>query len=188
MSKTTLALRLVAILAASSVLFLVALVGGLAPLAACDQFPSDQVDGSSSTLGEGGSSTTTSAGLQSVDATTLCARLIDQCGQSLAPQSCQQNFQALRVTPACNTALASAPCSDLTNSSSTTMASCFPPCSGTLAQCNADGTLTVCTTEGTTEVHDCQSACVAQGYTRWTGVCDTTYMGQASDRPQCWCQ
>lgn len=97
-------------------------------------------------------------------------------------------FGSLRVTDACVSAMESATCAGLADTSSSVSRTCFPPCSGTLATCGSDGTLTFCTAEGSTRVADCSESCVVDGYTKWTGVCGTSKDGQTVDRAQCWCE
>lgn len=137
------------------------------------------------TTSSGGAS---ASGRVALDAQALCKRLIEECGQALAMQECVRSFGVLRVTRACADAIAGASCAQLVDSSSPVLSTCFPPCSGTLATCNADGTLTYCTVAGTTQTADCQAACVADGYSSWTGTCGTSHDGQVADRAQCWCE
>jgi hypothetical protein len=125
---------------------------------------------------------------EQLDANTMCTRLINECGQAITLSDCIKSFASLRVTPTCKSGIAQATCDDLTNPGSAVETTCFPPCNGTIAQCNGDGTITSCTPDGTTQVLDCHDYCIAQGFTAWTGTCDTSYQGQTSASPQCWCQ
>jgi hypothetical protein len=163
------------------------LLGFLAIVAACEPFPTDGASSSTGSSGATGSSGTAS-GLRALDAPKLCARMIDECGQALSSPDCIATFGSLRVTAACIDAIASASCADLAATSSPVLSTCFPPCTGTLATCNADGTLTYCTLAGTSQVADCHAACLADGYTSWSGTCGTTFEGQTSERAQCWCK
>jgi hypothetical protein len=164
--------------AASSLLSTAALV----PLTACD---TTDLDASAS---DGDLASDGAVIREAIDYTTLCTRLINQCGQPIVQADCIKSYASLRVTPTCTNAIAQATCDDITNASSAVMQTCFPPCNGTLAQCNGDGTITQCSQDGETQVLDCAGYCVAQGFTKWTGTCDTTYQGQTSALPQCWCQ
>jgi hypothetical protein len=125
---------------------------------------------------------------EQLDYTTLCQRLIAQCGQAINSADCVRSYASLRVTPTCKNGIAQATCDDLSNPASAVETACFPPCNGMLAQCNGDGTITTCTPDGITQVLDCQGYCLAQGFTGYTGTCAATYQGQTSASPQCWCQ
>jgi hypothetical protein len=177
---------------------LAGLAGVVGLLVGCEPLPgsgtSTSSGGSSSSGSSSGSkdagtsSTSTPNGRQALDAQALCTRLINECGAQRLLQECVSSFGPVRVTPACVSGIARATCVELTAASSSVLTACFPPCSGTIATCNADGTLTQCTVSGTSQVVDCNAACVAQGFATWTGTCALSFQGQVSERPQCWCK
>ncbi len=157
--------------------------GALTAGTACLPVDDDAGEGdgtSSSGGGDGG-------GRQAIDSEKLCTRLVNDCKQPTTPSDCQKQYAAVLVTPACADALANGTCDDLTSSTSSVVATCFPPCSGALAECNGDGTINVCTADGTTTVLDCQGYCKAQGGT-YSGTCGQSFDAQVSESPQCWCQ
>jgi hypothetical protein len=59
----------------------------------------------------------------------------------------------------------------------------------------SDGTITECnggdddagTVGSRTLTIDCTAGCQAENLT-YTGTCSSSYQGQTSDHPQCWCQ
>ena len=142
--------------------------------------------GTTSTLADGG--TTTASTLRALDVQGFCARLANECGAGIDQATCVRTYLPVRVTNDCATLVTTATCADLLSSASTVSQTCFPTCtSSVLATCNGNGTITVCTENGVQNVDDCQATCTAQGST-WTGICASTYNGQAADRDQCWCQ
>jgi hypothetical protein len=186
-------LVLSAVLAAASALGAFALsAGASSAVVACDVFPDDASSSSSSSSSSSGAAATTtgdgSTARVSIDANTLCTRLLNQCGQSIVLADCIKSYASLRVDPSCMTGIGSATCADITDSSSAVMQTCFPPCNGTLASCNDDATISTCNQEGQTQVYDCREYCIAQGFTAYTGTCGLTYQGQTAAAPQCWCQ
>jgi len=158
---------------------------GCIPESQVDDGTSSSSSSSSSTSGTGATGTTYVA----LNADALCNRLITDCQQTVLQQTCIAQYHPLKVTAACNTAIGSATCADLTSTTSTVSNTCFPPCTaGTAAVCNNDGTVTLCNDTGLTHRNDCEISCQTDGYTHWTGSCGTTYAGQTAAQPQCWCQ
>lgn len=167
---------------ATRAVFVVVLFSVAACIPYTDPNPSSS---SGSSVANSGSA---SSARQAIDAQALCSRLIDECQQEMSKPSCLKSFAALRVTAACLDGIAKSTCADLTSSSGTVLATCFPPCNGADATCNTDGTLTFCSAAGTTQVADCQASCVGEGFETWTGTCGTTFEGQVAERAQCWCK
>lgn len=140
--------------------------------------------GTSGTTTDGG---TTTSSLRALDVQGFCARLVTDCGAPTDLQSCAATYAPVRVTEACASLVTTASCAELTSTTSSLSNTCFPRCTGTLATCNGNGTITVCQDTGTQNVLDCSAACRAN-FGEWTGICGTSYNGQVSDRPQCWCK
>jgi hypothetical protein len=155
----------------------------------CEPMPGTS-DGStsSSTSSSSSGGTPTSSGLRTIDTQKLCSRLTTECGQAFTVAQCSKTYGPLRVTAQCNATIDKATCAELLSTTSSVSTTCFPPCSGTLATCNADGTLTFCTASGTTQTADCAASCVGDGFAAWTGTCGTTFEGQVSEKAQCWCK
>ena len=144
---------------------------------------------SSSSSSSSSSSGATTGGLVRLDADALCNRLITECGQPFLQQDCIATFFPLRVTPACVSAIPTAPCADLKSTTSAISSLCFPACSkGTAPVCNGDGTITICNDSGSTQRKDCTDTCTSAGYTAWTGSCGKSYAGETAVQPQCWCR
>lgn len=165
---------------------LVALVGSVAcePLPNSGEGTSSSSTSSSSTTSSGSSAT----GRSAIDTSKLCNRLLGECQQSFTMAACVKLYGSLRVTASCLSAIDTASCADLLSTTSSVSTTCFPPCTGALATCNADGTITFCTDSGSTQVADCASSCAAEGWSSWSGECGTTYQGQVVARAQCWCR
>ncbi len=157
-------------------------------LPACEIPPGESASSSSSSTSSSGATAPAGRNLVPIDTTVLCPKLVDECAQPLTAPGCKKQYGSLRVTATCAAAIKTANCTDLGSTSSAVSASCFPPCTGTLATCNADGTITLCTDTGASQVADCTASCIAEGYSIWTGTCGTTYEGQTSAQAQCWCK
>lgn len=162
-------------------------------IAACEPLPGSEASsssggGSTSSSSGGSSGSTSSAKRRPINAEKLCTRLITECKQAATMDLCLRQFTAMLVTGTCADALSTASCNDLTTSSSPVLNTCFPPCNGTLAECNGDGSITTCTTAGTTTVLDCEAACEADGARVYSGTCGTSYGLQVAEQPQCFCK
>jgi hypothetical protein len=158
-------------------------------LVACDPLPGADGDGGTDGGVAEGSTSASSSGLQPIDGQKLCGRLVSECGQPTTVTECTASYAGVRVTPTCIAQINGATCADLTAPSSNVLSLCFPSCSAAaIPTCNADGTLSVCSAVSRVRVTDCQASCVADGYSGWTGTCGTSYNGQTSEQPKCWCK
>jgi len=128
------------------------------------------------------------SGLQSVDATSTCNRLINECKQAIPQDQCQTTFSVIRVSQACVDKFNSATCDELAQAASGTEDTCFPPCTAKSTQhCVGDGTINICSNEGRTLVADCAETCKTAGKT-YTGTCGLSFGAQTADKDKCWCQ
>jgi hypothetical protein len=170
------------------------LVRGCAPVAlaclgGCEPYPGTSGASASSSSSSSSGDAAAVTAREPIAAAALCRRLVGECNDTtVTVDSCVRSFGAVLVTRACAEGLAAATCRDLTTTGSPVLERCFPRCSGALAACNGDGTITTCTAGGTTNVLDCQAACEIDGSRSYSGTCGTSYQGQSSDRPQCWCR
>lgn len=170
-------MRIPAIVLASSLL-----------VAACIDLDTTGTGGGGGTSGTTTDGGTTTSSLRALDVQGFCARLVNDCNAPTDLQSCVATYAPVRVTEACASLVTTASCAELTSTGSSLSNACFPPCTGALATCNGNGTITVCQDTGTQSVLDCSAACRAQSFSEWSGICGTSYNGQVSDRPQCWCK
>jgi hypothetical protein len=136
----------------------------------------------------------------SIDAQAFCTKDITTCGDTTSGtiDQCVANVSLVRVSTTCASLIDNATCDDLLTETSTFEMTCFPQCAALGDTCNVDGkTITVCEAEtpdgGVGEsgsrslVLDCAAACTQQNLT-YSGTCGTSFDGQTSDNPQCWCQ
>jgi len=139
-----------------------------------------------STAGTGGGG---SSGV-AVDADALCNKYVTDCHQAtITLDDCKKTYVAVRVSQSCADAIKNATCTDLTSATSSTLDTCFPTCTTSGSQtCNGDGTVTTCSSSTHTYVFDCASLCSSVLNGTYTGTCGTTFEGQTSEKPKCWCK
>jgi hypothetical protein len=143
------------------------------------------------------SSSSKSTPLVALDAQAFCNKDVTTCGDTSTGtvDECQANAALLRVTQSCAALINGATCDDLLNPTSSFANTCFPPCKTPGNTCDVDGkTITDCegdSSDGGTStsrsiIIDCAAGCQSQSLT-YTGTCGTSFDGQTSDTPQCWC-
>ncbi len=126
-------------------------------------------------------------------ASQICSKL---SGCNIEPSNCQAAYSAIVLSSSCQSTMLGASCSDLTASTPPpSLATCFPPCSGTMTcgtnvtsnTCNGDGTLTECNA-GTQFTYTCTGVCAAESKS-FSGTCSLTYDEETSPTacPECWC-
>jgi hypothetical protein len=141
------------------------------------------------------SSSSSTASYTTLDAQTFCNQYVNTCkgGGGETVDQCLQTARALRVSQACADAMKNATCSDLTNDNAPLNDTCFPKCDKpNTATCEGDGqALDSCNSSGRAQVFDCKQSCAATATTSgqpfFSGTCGTSYQGQTSSQPQCWC-
>jgi hypothetical protein len=146
-------------------------------------------------LGACSSSSSSSPSYTFLDAQGFCNQYVNNChlGNGETVDQCLQTASALRVSQACADAMKNASCNDLSSDTAPLNDTCFPKCDkSNTSTCESDGkALDSCNTSGRTQVFDCDKSCAATGPTSgapfFTQTCGTSYQGQTSPQPQCWC-
>lgn len=102
---------------------------------------------------------------------------------------CESLFSLVDVSSACDTAIKHASCADHAQNRPSYTDTCFPPCDATKSECAGQGSLTKCDEllgELRLTTLDCNAVCKKQGLA-YSGECGTSFMGETSAEPVCWC-
>ena len=139
------------------------------------------------------SSSSSSPSYTYLDAQSFCSKYVNTCMGGGTVDTCLQTASALRVTQGCADAMKSASCNDLKSTTAPVNDTCFPKCDKpNTATCESDNqALDSCDSDGRTQVFDCKKSCSATSSTSgapfYSGTCGTSYQGQTSQQPKCWC-
>jgi hypothetical protein len=127
-----------------------------------------------------------SGGEGGVTAKTPACQALADCGLSVT--DCDKVFGALVLTKDCENAMLAASCAEHKKTTPAYMGTCFPPCTGSDAQCAADQKSVSKCQDAKTMNLDCTGVCATQGL-KFSGKCATTIGGQTSSTGDdvCWC-